>query len=86
MRIWIGQRSHQTSGGIELRCYNGTDDSHDTVEADGDAISGAAMGCGHDFGGVGVEATVVDVLRRDVSDTSLGSTPKKQRQFCHNEH
>jgi hypothetical protein len=81
LRIWLRQLGHQTCGGIELRCYDGTDDSHHTVEADGDAIAGPAMCCGQDFRSVGVEAAVVDVLKRDVSNTPPSSTFTTQRQI-----
>jgi hypothetical protein len=55
-------------GGV--RSDDGAHDTHDTVQADGDAIAGAAMGGRQDFGGVGVEAAVVDVLLWDVSTSS----------------
>lgn len=61
------RRSARLCGGRgdDSRGDDGADDSHDAVEADGDAVAGAAMGCWQDFRGVGVEAAVVDVLRRN---------------------
>ena len=44
------------------RSDDGAHDAHDAVEADGDAVAGAAVRRGQDFGGVGVEGAVIDVL------------------------
>lgn len=49
-------------GGVCDGRDDGGQDAHDAVEADGDAVAGAAVGGGEDFGGVGVEGAVVDVL------------------------
>ena len=67
---------HQTRVRVDIRCYNSADDTHDTVEADGDAVAGAAMSCGQDFWSVGVEAAVVDVLNGGVSRSSLSNGSK----------
>lgn len=47
-------------------------DAHDSVQADGDAVAGAAVRGGQDFGRVGVEGAVVDVLREKLEGLGLG--------------
>ena len=47
---------------IGVRSNDGAHDTHDAVQADGDAIAGSTMGGGQDLGSIGVEAAVVDVL------------------------
>lgn len=42
-------------------------DTHDAVQPNGDAVAGAAVCGGQDFGRVGVERAVVDVLEVGVS-------------------
>ena len=46
-----------------LRGNDSADNTHDTINTDGNAVSRAAMGRRQHFGSVGVEAAVVDVLR-----------------------
>ena len=69
-------------GGIGESGDDGRHDAHDAVEADGDAVAGAAVGRGQDLGRVGVEAAVVDVLfgRDEVSGgwVLVGVIVKKQ--------
>lgn len=47
---------------VRARRNTSADDSHDSVQADRDAVAGAAVGRGEDFRSIGVESAVVDVL------------------------
>jgi hypothetical protein len=47
---------------VRPRSNTCTNDAHDPVQADRDAVAGAAVGGGQDLGRVGVEGSVVYVL------------------------
>lgn len=48
--------------GMHSRGDDCADDTHYAVEADGDTVAGAAVGGRKDFGGIGVQRAVVDIL------------------------
>lgn len=54
--------------GLDSRSDDSTQNAHYTVESNGNAVSGTTVSGGQDFGSVGVERSVVDVLLWKVSD------------------
>ena len=48
---------------MNLRCDHCTDDTHDSVQRNSNAVSGASVSGGQHFGGVGIERGIVDILQ-----------------------
>lgn len=57
---------HRRSG-VRARGNARAHDAHDAVKANGDAVAGAAVRGGQNFGRVGVQRAVIDVLGGGVS-------------------
>lgn len=53
--------------GKNSRSNDCAQNTHDTIEADRNAVPSTSMSGGQDFGSVGVKRSVIDILQYDVS-------------------